>query len=105
MNMMEYGFLAGQGYLFQEAFNHELTGHNTVWSVRVVEYLFSIFGQDTHADMIIRSDNNPERYVSVDCKRADPKYSYWLVSVSDLNLTYSLHCTVLRILGENGNMG
>jgi hypothetical protein len=77
-----------QGYLFQEACEYVLKNSEkqTGWEVKAYEYPVSLAGQDTKVDIILRSktQNSPELYALLECKRADPSYIYWLFGAPGL---------------------
>lgn len=83
-----FNALNEQGYLFQGACEQVLKDKEraTGWEVIASEYPVSLQGQDTRVDIVLRSKitSSPELYALVECKRADPSYSYWLFGAPGL---------------------
>lgn len=93
-----------QGYLFREACEQALNNKEgtTGWAVRASEYPVSLWGQETKADIVLRSKvtSSPELYALVECKRADPSYIYWVFGAPHfgdaLCTTLGLECRETR---------
>ena len=93
-----FNALNEQGYLFQEACEHVLKKReeDTGWEVKASEYPVSLEGQDTKVDLVLhsKSQNSPELYALIECKRADPSYVYWLFGAPRLPFGRAL-CSTL----------
>jgi hypothetical protein len=93
-----FNALNEQGYLFQESCEYTLKKNEqaTMWEVKASEYPVSLQGQDTKVDIVLRwkITDSPEFYALVECKRADPSYTYWLFGAPGLPFGSAL-CSTL----------
>lgn len=93
-----FNALNEQGYLFQESCEYALKKSEkvTMWEVKASEYPVSLQGKDTKVDIVLRwkITDLPEFYALVECKRADPSYTYWLFGAPGLPFGSAL-CSTL----------
>lgn len=85
-----------QGYLFQEACVQTLLKRtkSTGWDLPVYDYSVSHpDGRNTRVDIVLSrpEKNGVEAYAIVECKRANPEYSYWLFGTPDYGLPEEFH--------------